>query len=364
MKVSEIISAIEYFAAPELQEDYDNSGWQCGLPETKVEGVLICLDITESVIEEAVSNGCDLIISHHPVIFKGLKKLIGSDATERILMKALKHEISLYSIHTNLDAVKNGVNAKIAEKIGLAEMKILQPKTNVLQKITVFCPMKQASAVREAMWQAGAGEIGDYSQCSFNLNGEGTFRAGSQARPFVGEIGQLHMEKEERIEMIVPAHLTAAVIHSMLAAHPYEEVAYDIFPLANAWKDAGSGMIGRLEKAMTAEEFLKHLKSSMQTDMIRHTSLPLKPIQKVAICGGAGRFLLETAKARGADVLVTADFKYHDFFDADGKILVADIGHFESEQFTSELLRDWITRKFDTFAVRITETNTNPVNYY
>jgi dinuclear metal center YbgI/SA1388 family protein len=360
----EIIAYLESLAPRQLQEDYDNSGWQCGNPESEAKGVLLCLDVTEKVVEEAISTKCNLIISHHPVIFKGIKKLTGTDFVERILLKAIKNDISIYSIHTNLDAVHTGVNAKISEKLRLKNSKILAEKEKLLQKLAVFCPNEQAEKVRVAMCEAGAGNIGNYSDCSFNTEGTGTFKGNADSDPFVGKKGELQSEKEVRIEVILPEYLTSKVISAMIGAHPYEEVAFDIFPLKNAFPMAGSGMMGELEKEMDEQDFLKYVKEKMHTKMIRHTTFLNRKIKKVAVCGGSGRFLLERAKALGADVLITSDFKYHDFFDADGKILVLDIGHFESEQFTMSLLSDWITKKFNTFAVRITEINTNPVNYY
>lgn len=360
----ELTGYLESLAPRQLQEDYDNSGWQCGDPSEELKGVMISLDVTEAVLEEAKMNGCNLIISHHPVIFKGIKKLIGSGYVERILMKAIRDNISIYSIHTNLDSVLEGVNAKIMEKIGIKSREILLQKENSLLKLAVFCPKEHAGKVRTAMCNAGAGNIGNYSDCSFNSEGTGTFRANENANPFVGEKGEIHSENELKVEVLVAGWNIQKVISAMFENHPYEEVAYDIFPLKNTNKMAGSGMIGTLEKPMEEKLFLKFVKENMQTNTIRHTNLLNRKISKVAVCGGSGRFLLETAIAKGADVLITSDFKYHDFFDADGKILVLDIGHFESEQFTISLLSDWINRKFNTFAVLISKTNTNPVNYY
>ena len=360
----EITNYLESLAPRQLQEDYDNSGWQCGNPETEISGVLLCLDVTEKVLDEAISLKCNLIISHHPVIFKGIKKLTGTNYVERILLKAIKNDISIYSIHTNLDAIHNGVNAKISEILGLKNSKILVEKENTLQKLVVFCPNEQAEKVRAAMCEAGAGRIGNYSDCSFLSEGTGIFKGNENSNPFVGKKNELHSEKETRIEVILPDYLTSKVVSAMIKSHPYEEVAYDIYPLKNGFPMAGSGMKGELENEISEAEFLQFVKEKMQTKLIRHTRFLNRKIKKVAVCGGSGRFLLEAAKGAGADVLITSDFKYHDFFDADGKILVLDIGHFESEQFTMSLLSDWITKKFNTFAVRITEINTNPVNYY
>lgn len=360
----EVTAYLESLAPRVLQEDYDNSGWQCGSPDSEVKGVLVCLDVTEKVVEEAKLKGCNLIIAHHPLIFKGIKKVIGQGFVERILMKAIKEEISIYAIHTNLDNVSIGVNQQFAGQLGLKNIKILSPKNNLLQKLVVFVPNEHLEKVSQAMFEAGAGHIGEYSNCSFRLEGNGTFLGGENAQPYVGEKGKLHIEKETRIEVIVSTFLMDQVVQNMLEVHPYEEVAYDIYSLVNSHGKIGSGMIGELEKGMEEKEFLDFVKKQMQTTLIRHTALQNKMINRVAICGGSGRFLLEDAIRQKADVFITGDFKYHDFFDADGKILVLDIGHFESEQFTNNLLSDWIKKKFNTFAVQITETNTNPVNYY
>jgi len=361
---NEISDYLESLAPRQLQEDYDNSGWQCGDPKASVSGVLLCLDVTEKVIDEAISQKCNLIISHHPVIFKGIKKLTGTHYVERILLKAIKNDVSIYSIHTNLDSIHSGVNAKITSILGLSKTKILLPKENSLQKLVVFCPNEHAEKVRSAMCESGAGMIGNYSDCSFLSEGKGTFKGNEESNPFVGNKGELHLENETKIEVILPNYLSSKVISAMINAHPYEEVAFDVYPLKNVFPMAGSGMIGELESEISELGFLKFVKEKMQTKLIRHTSFLNKKIKRVAVCGGSGRFLLERAQSVGADVLITSDFKYHDFFDADGKILVLDIGHFESEQFTMSLLSDWITKKFNTFAVRITEINTNPVNYY
>lgn len=360
----ELVSFLESLAPKVLQEDYDNTGWQFGNTEDEVKGVLLCLDVTEAVVEEAKKTNCNLIISHHPVIFKGIKKITGANWTERLILKAIKNDISVYSIHTNLDAVFQGVNAKIGERLELKNLKLLSPKKNTLLKLAVFCPVEHAEKVRNAICEAGAGNIGNYSECSFSSEGTGTFRGNENTNPFVGEKGKIHLEKEVKLEVVLPDFSLSKVVLALIKNHPYEEVAYDIFPIKNDFTGAGSGMIGELDADKSEPEFLDWVKAKMKTKLIRHTAFLHHNIKKVAFCGGSGRFLLEQAKAAGADVFITADFKYHDFFDADGKILILDIGHFESEQFTMSLLSDWIKEKFNTFAVRITEINTNPVNYY
>ena len=363
MKIKEVTDLIEQLAPLSYQESYDNSGLITGDENEKIKGVLICLDSTEEVVEEAISKKCNLIIAHHPVIFSGLKKLNGKNYVERTIIKAIQNNIAIYAAHTNLDHVQQGVNAKIREKIGLKNCKILSPKNNLLRKLVTFCPTDKADAVRQAMFNAGAGEIGNYDECSFNVSGTGTFKASAGTNPYVGKIGKQHKEKEEKIETVFPVYLQENILEAMFKAHPYEEVAYDIYPLENAYKQVGSGMIGELKTEMTELAFLKSLKTSMRTDCVRYTKLLNKKIRKVAVCGGSGSFLLKDAIRQGADIFVTADFKYHQFFDAESKIVVADIGHYESEQFTKDLFYELLTKNFSTFAIRLSKVNTNPINY-
>lgn len=346
-----------------LQENYDNCGLLVGEPDTEISGILVSLDMTEAVLEEAMAKKCNLIVSHHPLIFSGIKKITGKNSTERILLKAIRNHIAIYAIHTNLDNVMHGVNAKISEKIGLNDCRILQPKTSILKKLTTYAPTAFADKVKHSLFQAGAGFIGQYDQCSFSVSGTGTFRPLAGSTPFVGEQGKMHSELEERIEVIYPFYLENALIAQLKANHPYEEVAYDIIQTDNDHPTTGAGMIGNLSNPMSANDFLQHLKNSLQLEVIRYTSFS-QTIQKIAVCGGSGSFLLRDAIASGADALVTADFKYHQFFEAETRLMIADIGHFESEKYTIELIGQWLSDFFPNFAVIFTETNTNPVNYY
>ncbi|TCD03078.1 Nif3-like dinuclear metal center hexameric protein [Pedobacter psychroterrae] len=364
MKLSVLIKHLEAFAPLNYQEDYDNSGLLIGDPEQEVHAALVALDCIEKVVDEAIALGCNLIITHHPIVFKGLKKITGKNYVERVVLKAIRHNIALYAIHTNLDHVKHGVSGVIAERLGLKNAKILSPKRSLLKKLVTFCPVDAAPEVRAALFAAGAGHIGDYSECSFNATGTGTFKAGLGTDPYVGEIGLQHEEPEERIETVFLAQNERKILIALFEHHPYEEVAYDIYPLENKLDTAGAGMIGWLPEEMEGRAFLSFVKERMDAVVIRHTDILPKRIRKVAVCGGSGSFLLQEAIAAGADALVTADFKYHEFFDADGKIMIADIGHFESEQFTSDLLIDIIQEKFPNFAIRLTEHNTNPINYF
>ncbi|MHA4893757.1 Nif3-like dinuclear metal center hexameric protein [Pedobacter sp. PWIIR3] len=363
MRLSVLIKHLEDFAPLQYQEDYDNSGLLVGNPDQEVHSALVALDCIEAVVDEAILLRCDLIITHHPIVFKGLKKFNGKNYVERVVMKAIKNNIALYAIHTNLDHVSNGVNRVICDRLGLTNAKILSPKKNLLKKLVTFVPNEHADEVRTALFAAGAGNIGKYSDCSFNADGTGTFTAGEGTEPYVGTQGVLHQEQETRIETIFLAEKQRKVVLALLENHPYEEVAYDIYSLDNKTDHIGAGMIGWLEQDMAGSDFLRHVKESMDASVVRHTSILPKRIKKVAVCGGAGSFLLQEAIAAGADAFVTADFKYHEFFDADGKLVIADIGHFETEQFTSHLLIDIIQEKFPNFAIRLTEHNTNPVNY-
>ncbi|MBK0382222.1 Nif3-like dinuclear metal center hexameric protein [Pedobacter sp. SD-b] len=363
MQIKDLTKFLESVAPLGYQESYDNSGLIVGNPEKEINKALISLDCTEAIVDEAIEYNCDMIISHHPIVFKGLKKLNGSNYVERVIIKAIEHKIAIYAIHTNLDAVKNGVNAKICEKIGLQNCSILYPKSNFLKKLVFFVPLANADAVRTAIFDAGAGQIGNYSHASFNIDGTGTFKPNEFADPFSGEKGKIHQEKETRIEIIYPAQIERKIIAALLNNHPYEEVAYDLYTLENNFREVGSGMVGQLEEEMDGLAFLNQLKDKMDLEVIRHTQILPKKIKRVAVCGGSGSFLLKNAIAANADVFITADFKYHEFFDAEEKIIIADIGHFESEQFTQHLLLDIITKKFPNFAIRLTENNTNPIKY-
>lgn len=364
MKLSQLTSYLESLAPLAYQEDYDNSGLIVGHPDQEINQALVSLDCTEAVVDEAISTGCQAIISHHPIVFKGLKKFNGKTYVERVVEKAIRHNIALYAIHTNLDSVMDGVNAKICDTLGLTNTHILTPRHGLLKKLVTFVPVEQAEQVRKALFHAGAGYIGNYSEVSFNAAGTGTFKAGEGSNPYVGEVGMRHNEAEVRIESIYPANLESKIIMALVLAHPYEEVAYDLYSLTNQNQQVGSGMIGELEEAMDEADFLAGIKASMDCKVIRHTALLGRRVKKVAVCGGSGSFLLKHAIAAGADVFITADYKYHEFFDAEGKIVIADIGHFESEQFTQQLLCELIQKKFSNFAIRLTKVNTNPVKYF
>lgn len=363
MKISEVIQQLEKLAPLSLQESYDNSGLIVGDKNAEAKHPIICLDSTEEVIDEAIASGSTLVIAHHPIVFSGLKSLTGKNYIEKTIIKAIKNDIAIYAIHTNLDNVHNGVNKMIADKIGLENTRILHPKKELLSKLIFFCPTAEAEKVREAVFDSGAGKIGKYDSCSYNLKGIGTFKAGKNTNPHIGEIGKFHQEEEMRIEIILPNTAVEKVVAALIKAHPYEEVAYDLYPITNAWKEVGSGMIGALKEPLVAETFLDQLKKTFKTTVIRHTRILSKKVSRVAICGGSGSFLLNDAISNKADVFVTADFKYHQFFDANDKIVIADVGHFESEQFTMQLIQNYLQEKIPNFATYLSKVNTNPINY-
>jgi dinuclear metal center YbgI/SA1388 family protein len=363
MKIKELTTYLEEFAPTALQESYDNAGLLLGDADEEIKAVMICLDSTEAVLDEAIEAGCNLIIAHHPIIFSGLKKITGKNYIERVVIKAIKNGIAIYATHTNLDNVRHGVNAMIASRLGLTDVEVLSPKNQILRKLVTYSPLESAEKVRLALFSAGAGKISEYSNCSFNILGTGTFKPSEDANPVVGEKGKDHKEQEERIEVVYEYWKEGAIMRSLLEAHPYEEVAYDLYTLQNSYAGVGSGMIGNLPEAMTERDFLLFLKSAMKTSCVRHSGEIRRNIKKVALCGGSGSFLLNSAISKGADAFVSADFKYHQFFDADGHLLIADIGHYESEQFTIELLKDIISKKNATFAVRLTKVVTNSVHY-
>lgn len=364
MIIKEIINALEAFAAPELQEEYDNAGLITGNAGWMCNSVLCTLDVTPAVVQEALEKKCNLIVAHHPIIFRGLKSISEKNYIGQVIIEAIKNDIAIYACHTNLDNIIMGVSAKMAELLGLKNGTVLSPKNKMLRRLITFAPNKNAEEIRKAIFDAGAGTIGHYSECSFNSEGTGTFKAGKGTNPYVGKIGELHQEKETKIEIVYPFHLEQQVVKALVEAHPYEEVAYDIFTMENVHYGIGAGIIGELEQPLPEQDFLARVKTAFKIPVIRHTALKNKPVKKVALCGGAGAFLIPKAVAAGADFYITADIKYHEFFDAEGKMVIADIGHYESEQFTINLLHDIIAEKFPTFAVLKTTVNTNPVQYY
>ena len=363
MIIQDIIKEIEAFAPLNYAEDFDNVGLLVGDKDAEVSGALITLDTLEATVEEAIAKKCNLIVSFHPIIFSGLKKITGKNYVERVVLKAIKNDIAIYAIHTALDNQYKGVNDMICEKIGLINRKILIPKKNSIKKLLTFVPKNDAEKVRKAIFDAGGGSIGNYDNCSFNVNGKGSFKGNESSNPVIGERGKLHFEEETQIGITFPAHLEGKVLNALFTSHPYEEVAYEITSLENTNQHLGMGMIGELKESQDEKSFLKVIKSTFKTGCVRHSELLKKPIKKVAVLGGSGAFAIENAKKAGADIYITADLKYHDFYKAEKNIILADIGHYESEQFTKNLLYSFLTKKFSNFALILAETNSNPIKY-
>jgi len=362
-KIKELTDYLESIAPLPYQEHYDNSGLIVGDPDTEIKGILICLDCTEEVVDEAEESGHNLIIAHHPIVFRGLKKLTGKNYVERTVIKAIKQNIAIYAIHTNLDNVFNGVNHKIAKKLELKKTKILEPKNDHLSKLVAFVPQENTLDVLNAIHEAGAGVIGNYDHCSFRVSGTGRYKPNEEANPHIGEKDKTEEVSENRIEAQFPSHIKNGVLNALHKAHPYEEVAYFLQDIGNYDPFVGAGVIGELVNPLSTADFLKYLKEKMSLDCIRHTNFSGN-IKKVAVCGGTGSFLLSKAISLGADAFVSADFKYHEFFDSENKLMIADIGHYESEVYTKELLQQLIIKKFPNFAVNLCSVVTNPISYY
>jgi len=363
VKIRDIVAAIEEFAPLALQENYDNSGVQVGDVRQESSSALICLDVTGAVLDEAIQLGCNLVIAHHPLIFKGVKSLTGKDYIEQCLIKAIKHDIVIYASHTNLDNARSGVSFKMAEKLGLKNVQVLTPMDDKLLKLITFVPGEYVDKVRNALFAAGAGQIGDYDQCSYNSEGYGTFRAGEGTSPFCGQQGEMHKEAEVRLETIFPDFIKGKVVQSLLSAHPYEEPAFDIISLKSSWNNVGSGVVGELDSAEDELAFLARIKRTFAASSLKYSPLLNRPVKRVAICGGSGSFLIPDAIRAGADLFLTGEIKYHDFFNHRNAIVLSDIGHYESEQYTNELICEIIRKKFPTFAVHFTKCKTNQINY-
>ncbi|NHF60790.1 Nif3-like dinuclear metal center hexameric protein [Flavobacteriaceae bacterium TP-CH-4] len=363
MTVKEVTLLVEELAPLGHAEDFDNVGLLVGDYDTVVSGILVTLDTLENVVDEAIANDCNLIISFHPIIFGGLERLNGNTYVERVVIKAIQHNICIYSMHTALDNAPRGVNARICEVLGIQNPQILIPKKRTLKKLTTYVPNTEAEKLRGALFEAGAGHIGNYSHCSFSMEGIGSYRAGAGAQPTKGEIGKTHFEQEQCVNVIFPVTREARVLNALFQNHPYEEVAYEVLTLENTDQTVGMGMIGRLEKPIDPRKFLESVRDRMNAQGIRHSRLLDKKIQKVAVLGGSGAFAIGAAKKAGADMLITSDLKYHQYYEAEDKIVIADIGHYETEQFTKNLLVDYLTKKMPNFAIRLSESKTNPINY-
>ncbi|MGM9804259.1 MAG: Nif3-like dinuclear metal center hexameric protein [Muribaculaceae bacterium] len=362
-KISEIIAAIEQLAPLHLQEGYDNCGLQVGDANAEATAAVLCVDVTEAVIDEAIEMGANLVISHHPLIFRGIKRLTGGDAVQRMVMKAVKHDVAIYSAHTSIDNACNGVSWRMAQKLNMKNVRVLAPQSGKLVKVVVYVPREHAQAVEQAMHSHGAGNIGNYDCCSYRLEGEGRFRANDGANPFVGEVGQIHAEPETRVEVITCLACKDAVVRAMLAAHPYEEPAYDVIPLLNNSPHEGAGVVGDIEP-VPASQFFEQLKLTFRVDAVRYCGDLSTMVSRVAMCGGSGAEFIGSAIASGAQVYVTGDVKYHDFTTNTGRIMIADIGHYESEQFTNDIFYDIIQKKMPNFATYYAKSENKQVKFF
>lgn len=362
MQVKDLTSLIENYAPLSIQENYDNAGLICGHPENEVSSVLLCTDVTEDVIEEALAGNFNLIISHHPLTIQPLKNLLPDNWVKRCLIKAIKNDLNIYAAHTNMDAVLNGVSGKMADKLELTEREILK-KEGKLYSLSFYTPAKEAEKVREKILYAGAGHIGNYSHCSFNSSGYGTFLPGETTHPFCGEPGRLHTEEEIKTEITVPEYLISPTLKLLKEVHPYEEPVWNIVCLKNVNPVTGFGIVGELKQAVPTSDFLERVKRVFHCGVIRHTAICKPSVKRIAVCGGSGAFLTPQAMASGADLYISGDFKYHDFFNTENRIILADIGHYESEQYTKEIFYELVTKKISKFAVQFSKVNTNPINY-
>ena len=364
MIIKQVIDTLEELAPLNYAEDFDNVGLLVGNANNKVSGILVTLDTLENVVDEAIAKKCNLIISFHPIIFGGLKKITGSNYVQRVVIKAIKNDIAIYSMHTALDNSNKGVNAKICEVLGLQNTSILIQQTGTIRKLTTYVPKENADALKTALFHAGAGNIGNYSNCSFTVDGSGSYQANEGANPHLGKIGETHYEDESQISITYGRANEQKILKALFNNHPYEEVAYELQTLENKNQNIGMGMVGILEKSMGEEEFFEFLKEKMHVSCIRHSDFLGKKIKKVAVLGGSGSFAISAAIAANADVFVTSDLKYHQFYEAEDKILLADIGHYETEQFTKNLLVDYLTKKIPNFAISLSESKTNPIKYF
>ena len=363
MIVKEVTTVLEELAPLAYAEDFDNVGLLVGSYTQEVSGILVTLDTLENVVDEAIANNCNLIVSFHPIIFSGLKRIIGSSYVERVVIKAIQNNIAIYSMHTALDNSKEGVNAKICEVLDILDPQILIPQKSTIKKLTTYAPINAAEKLKNALFEAGAGNIGNYSNCSFTTLGTGSFRAEDEANPTIGKIGETHFEEEVQINVTFSASVEKKVMNVLFKNHPYEEVAYEVLTLENNNQNIGMGMIGTLKNPMSENDFLRLVQERMDASGIRHSKLLNKNIEKVAVLGGSGAYAIKAAKAAGADIFITADVKYHQFYEAEAKLVIADIGHFETEQFTKNLLVDYLTKKIPNFAIRLSDSKTNPIKY-
>lgn len=363
MIIQDVINHLEKLAPLAYAEDFDNVGLLVGDKNNALKGVLVTLDTLESVIDEAIEHKCNLIVSFHPIIFKGLKKINGANYVERVVLKAIKHDIAIYAIHTALDNSLRGVNDIICNTLGIGNKKILLPQKGTIKKLTTYVPQKDADGLRLALFKSGAGQIGNYEDCSFNTEGIGTFKGNEASDPKVGERFEYRQEQETQISVTFQKHLEHTILKALTENHPYEEVAFEVTTLDNYNQHIGIGMVGDLQNEMSTDDFLQFVKQKMKVSCVKHSKLIKDKVKRIAVLGGSGSFAIEAAKAAKADIFITADLKYHDFFSAEDQIILADIGHYESEQFTKTFLAHYLSKKITNFAIVLSTINTNPVKY-
>jgi dinuclear metal center YbgI/SA1388 family protein len=363
MKIQEIIDVLHEMAPLAYAEDFDNVGLLTGSAQAECTGILVSHDALEEVVDEAIEKNCNLLVCFHPIIFSGLKSLTGKNYVERAVIKAIENRIAIFAVHTALDNHRRGVNKIMCDAIGLKNTKILIPKEKFIRKLVTYTVAENFVELRNALFDAGAGQIGNYDDCSFSSKGTGTYVGNEYSNPEIGNRFEFVQSEEIKLEVTFEKHLQSKILKALFAAHLYEEVAYEIYELENQHQNIGLGMIGELEEPMESRAFLQSVKEKFDCGGIRHSELLGKPIAKVAVLGGSGAFAIKPAIAAGADVLITADLKYHDYYQAEGKIVLADIGHFESERFTKNYIVDFLKKKIANFAIILSELNTNPVKY-
>ena len=362
--IKDIIALLEAWAPPAAAEDFDNVGLLVGDANRICTGALITLDALDTVVDEAITKNCNFIISFHPIIFSGLKSITGKNYVEKTVLKALENKIAIYALHTALDNHPKGVNYGIAQKIGMQNNTFLLPKKDSLKKLRFYAPSESVEKIKEALFAEGAGALGNYTKCSFENEGLGQYQPNEEAQPSVGKKGEHTQVVETQVQLVFETHLQSKILHALHKVHPYEEIAFEIYTPENDNPNRGMGSIGVLSTPTNEEAFLQQLKKVFNPKCIRHSQLLGKPIQRVAVLGGSGSFAIGAAKQQKADVYITADLKYHDFYQAEGELLLIDLGHYESEQFTKNLILDYLSKKMPNFAFILAATNTNPINYF
>lgn len=364
MKINQIVQILEEWAPTSYAEDFDNVGLLVGNKNRSCTAALITHDVSVAVVEEAIANNCNLIICFHPIIFKGLTAITGKNYVEKTVLKAIENKIAIYALHTALDNHEFGISYHLGQLLSLTKQRILIPQKNNLFHLTTYVPISDKEKLLTALHDAGAGSLGNYSHCSFSVAGEGRFLPHQNSTPAIGEKNAMTHVEEVQIGVIVPKHTQQKVLNALENAHPYETVAYELIAIENQHPNIGLGSIGELKSPLPINDFLKKVKSALNIPYIRHSESGKKNIKTVAVLGGSGSFCIDAAKRQGADALVTADLKYHDFFKAEKDLLLIDAGHYETEQFTKRLILEYLTKKIPNFAFTLSEENTNPVKYF